>query len=117
MLLALFKLRDQVCGNTIEDVIIFIRKNFSKNSSISELAKRFNLSDTHFRRLFRNYTGRSPREFVTSLRISKAKELLLQNKKIKEVANIVGFEDKFYFMRVFRTVTGISPGRWQKDHI
>ena len=115
MLLGLFKLCDQVCEDTIEDVIIFLQKNFYKNISISDLAERFDLSDTHFRRLFRNYTGRSPREFVTSLRISKAKELLLQNKKIKEVAKIVGYEDVFYFMRVFKTVTGLSPGRWQKD--
>jgi AraC-like DNA-binding protein len=115
MLLSLFKLRDQFCEDTIENVIIFLRKNFYKNASISELAERFNMSDTCFRRLFRNYTGRKPREFITSLRISKAKELLLQDKKIKEVANIVGYEDIFYFMRVFKKVTELSPGKWKKS--
>jgi len=122
MLLGLSKLHEQKihsqdCENSIESVIVFLQKNFYQNISISELAERSNLSDTHFRKLFRSYTGRSPREFVTSLRVSRAKELLLQNKKIKEAANIVGYEDIFYFMRVFRAITGISPGRWQKDHM
>lgn len=122
MLLGLSKLHEQKINsqrseNTIENTIVFLQKNFYQDISISELAERADLSYTHFRKLFRNYTGRSPREFITSLRVSRAKELLLQNKKIKEVANIVGYEDIFYFMRVFRTVTGLSPGRWQKDHI
>ena len=122
MLLSLSKLHEQKihgqnCENTIENVIVFLQKNFYQNISISELAERSNLSYTHFRKLFRNYTGRSPREFVTSLRVSRAKELLLQNKKIKEIAKIVGYEDIFYFMRVFKDVTGTSPGKWQRDHM
>jgi AraC-like DNA-binding protein len=120
MILNLYKMSEKTSrnkdqDNAIEDAIVFLQKDFDKKIPISELAESFNLSDTHFRRLFRNYTGRSPREFVTSLRISKAKELLLQNKRIKEIAKIVGYEDVFYFMRVFKTVTGLSPGRWQKN--
>lgn len=121
MLLGLSKLNErQVRGqnfeNDVENVIVFLQENFHLNISISELAEKFNLSHTHLRRLFRSYTGRAPREFITSLRMSKAKELLLQNKQIKDVAAITGYEDIFYFMRVFKAVTGTSPGRWQKDH-
>jgi len=122
MLLGLSKLQEQKihsqhCENTIKSVVDFLQENFHQNISISDLAERFDFSYTRFRKLFRSYTGRGPREFVTSLRISRAKELFLQNKKIKEVANIVGYEDIFYFMRIFKAVTGVSPGRWQKDHI
>lgn len=120
VILDLFKMSEKVNwnkdqDNAIEDAILFLQKNFDKKILISELAESFNLNDTHFRRLFKNYTGRSPREFVTTLRISKAKELLAENKRMKEAAKIVGYEDVFYFMRVFKTVTGLSPGKWQKD--
>jgi AraC-like DNA-binding protein len=122
MLSGLFKLHEQNthnqhCENTVENAIVFLQQNFHKNISIPELAERVNYSNSYFRKVFRDYTGRSPREFITTLRMSKAKELLLQNKKIKEVAKIVGYDDIFYFMRIFRTVTGISPGKWQKYHI
>jgi AraC-like DNA-binding protein len=120
MILDLFKMSEKANlnkdqDNAIGDAILFLQKNFAKKIPISELAENFNFSDTHFRRLFRNYTGRSPREFVTTLRISKAKELLAENRGIKEIAKIIGYEDVFYFMRVFKTVTGSSPGKWQKN--
>ena len=51
-------------------------------------------------------------DFITSLRISRAKQLLAEGKSIKEVAALVGYSDVFYFMRIFKKVTGITPGQF-----
>ncbi len=96
----------------MEQVIAFLTAQYPRPLNIEALARRFNLSNPHFRRLFKQYTGRSPREFVTTLRISRAKELLSRGKSIKETAGLVGYDDMFYFMRVFKKTAGISPGKF-----
>lgn len=96
----------------MEQVIDFLRQSFQKDISIERLAKRFACSTTHFRRIFHAYAGRSPREFITSLRISRAKELLAQGKSIKQTAQLVGYQDVLYFLRVFKKTTGLSPRRF-----
>jgi two-component system, response regulator YesN len=75
------------------------------------------LSIDHCRRLFIKETGKTPSEYLTEKRINYAKLLLetrLRNNSIsvKEIANHVGFDDPYYFSRVFKKVTGKSPTKW-----
>ncbi len=79
---------------------------------ISRLSQRVGMSASHFRRLFKEHTGRSPQAFITALRISKAKELLAEGMRVGEVAEHVGYDDAFYFMRVFKQLTGVSAGKF-----
>lgn len=96
----------------MERMVSEIRKDFADDISIAEMAARFHLSPTHFRRRFREFTGLSPRRYIMRLRISKARELLAQGGSIKEAAGACGYEDVFYFMRVFKQITGIPPGQF-----
>ncbi len=96
----------------IEPILAFLADHCADQTAIDELARHFNLSPPTLRRLFKTHTGRSPREFVTSLRISRAKELLAQGRPIKEVAATVGYDDQFYFMKVFKKTTGVPPGKF-----
>jgi AraC family transcriptional regulator of arabinose operon len=98
----------------INQALKLIDQKLTGEISIHGLAKKFNLSEAHFRRLFMQKTGRNPKEYILSRRISRAKELLNQGKPIKEVASLLGFQDQFYFMRLFRKVAGCSPGKFQK---
>lgn len=100
--------------SSIDKAISYMRANYVKDISVSECARHANLSETHFRRLFKVRTGRSPKEFLISLRISKAKELLSQGVSIKETAASVGWDDEFYFMRIFKKIGGMSPGKFQR---
>lgn len=97
----------------IDKAVSYMRNNYTKNLSVSECAAEANMSESHFRRLFRQRTGRSPKEFITALRISKAKALLASGESIKRTAELVGWDDEFYFMRIFRKVSGISPGKFR----
>lgn len=96
----------------LEKTIELIENLPSKNFNIDELARFSGLSTTHFRRLFKSYTGRSPKDFIISSKISTAKRMLSSGKSIKETAFALGYNDIFYFMRIFRKYAGISPGRF-----
>ncbi|MBN1673548.1 MAG: helix-turn-helix transcriptional regulator [Kiritimatiellae bacterium] len=96
----------------MEDAVAHLRAHYAEAPAIPALARRAGLSSTHFRRLFRAYTGSSPKDFLTAQRVSKAKELLASGLPIKETAARVGYEDPFYFMRVFKKVVGVPPGRF-----
>lgn len=63
-----------------------------------------------FRKLFKSETGYSPHQYHLNLRINKAKELLQTTElNIKEIAYQTGFESEFYFSKLFRKKSGISP--------
>jgi AraC-like DNA-binding protein len=99
----------------ISAAVSWLTGNYAEEISILNLAERYGLSESHFRRYFRQHTGRSPREFITSLRISKAKELLKQGLTVKEASLAVGYRDMFYFMRIFKKVAGTSCGRFRTN--
>jgi len=99
----------------IEMVIAYIQRDPGKHFSLLELAEMCSISEPHFRRLFRRYTGRAPLEFITLQRISKAKELLIRGESIKAVGYAVGYKDPFYFMRVFKKNTGESIGSFIRN--
>lgn len=82
---------------------------------LTDLAGYCDLSVSHFSLVFRQTTGRSPLDYLIHLRIQRACNLLdLSGLKVKEVAARVGFEDVFYFSRVFRRVMGLSPSAYRK---
>lgn len=91
-----------------------ITENPCRDYSIVKLASECNMSPTHFRRIFDKYTGSSPKEFILSLKISRAKQLLSEGKSIKEAAELAGFNDIFYFMRAFKKMTGVTAGRFNR---
>lgn len=96
----------------IKKAVQFIRDHSGADIRITDIAAQYSMSITHFRRLFKRYTGRSPLQYRTQLRVSQAKQLLAEGRSIKETALAAGYNDVFYFMRVFKKYTGIPPGRF-----
>ena len=64
----------------------------------------------------RLYTGITPKQFILQKRINNA-ETLLQNKQysIKEIAQIIGYDNPLYFSRIFQRTIGISPSEYRKN--
>jgi AraC-like DNA-binding protein len=88
----------------------YIEENFDKNIIIDELAAMSHLSVTHFRRLFNQVYSMSPVEYLTMIRINKAKDLILSNKyTISEISEKVGYPYVCYFSRIFKKHTGVAP--------
>ncbi len=121
MVLALHDTQKQLVGEApgeprIEKALALIHDGFNRDTPIPDLARAVGLSTTHFRRQFRSYTGRSPLEYLRDLRMAEAQRLLREGLPIKQVAIAVGYEDPFYFMRVFRASIGTPPGSYARQH-
>lgn len=75
-----------------------------------ELARITCMSYSKFRKIFKEYTGFAPSQYIQEVRITMAKELLTNtSKSIKEIAIELGYENKDYFFTVFKKVTGSTP--------
>ncbi len=105
--------RHYVYNYRVREAVDFLRAHYREPMLMSKLAWQFNLSPSHFRRVFKDYTGNTPKELMTSLRISRAKELLSAGRQIKEVSGLVGYNDVFYFMRLFKKHVKMPPGRFR----
>ncbi len=84
--------------------------------SITTLADTCGLSRSHFTRAFKDTFGKSPYRWLTEYRIAKAKELLLSDDTIFEVAIKCGFSDQSHMTRIFQGVTGKTPGKWRRQN-
>ncbi|OHX63908.1 AraC family transcriptional regulator [Flammeovirga pacifica] len=75
-----------------------------------------NVSYSYFRKTFKEYTGLAPLQYHLNLKILKSKELLAgQQKKVKEVAFEMGFNSIYYFSRLFKQKTGVTPTKFQES--
>jgi AraC-like DNA-binding protein len=82
---------------------------------MQEVARELGLGYSFFRRLFKQYTGLAPGQYLIQLRLEKAKELLCDPERpIKQIAVEVGFESVYYFSRLLKEKTGVSPGFYRK---
>lgn len=105
-------------GGRLASAIDTIGQRFADpRLSIPALAKQCHLSVTHFRRLFKDRTGRSPSQYILSLKISAAKKHLAEGLSIKETAHAIGVKDEFYFMRLFKKHAGITAGAFAREVI
>lgn len=114
-------LRDKLCeyleerkknykNNTINHVKKYINGHLEDKLSLNEIASLHSISPSYLSALFKKYCDVGFSEYITQMKINKAKELLLkENYKVYEVSDMLGFESAFYFSKVFKKVTGYSP--------
>ena len=101
---------------SIECAVNIINEHISDPGlSVSYLSNRLNMSEVHLRRLFVKIHKASPVKYITGLRISSACEMLKgTNKEIAAIAEECGFSSGYYFSRVFKNETGMSPSNYRK---
>lgn len=93
----------------------FIQKNFGNDISLDELSRILNLSPYYFSKLFKEETGATFMEYLTNLRLEKAKELLKDcNLTMKEICGEVGYSDPNYFSRIFKKNIGMTPTEYRE---
>ena len=99
----------------IQMVQKYIQENFSNDISVTELASLCNLSESHFRKVFRTITGMTSIQYINMIKINIAKDLLISGEaNVSEAAIQTGFKDIFYFSRLFKIVTGEAPSRYKR---
>ena len=92
----------------------YIREHFTEEIDKDALAAMDGLGSSRYHALFRRLMGCTPAGYITSLRMSKARELLIDpDLSIGEVAALCGYADPLYFSRVFRREVGVSPSAYR----
>ena len=93
----------------------YINQKFSKEISLEEVAKYVDISSYYFSKLFKEEEGMNFIDYVTELRIGKAKQMLTEgNVSIKEVCIESGYTDPNYFSRIFKKVVGCTPTEYRE---
>ncbi len=89
-----------------------IMADYASSLTVRDLARRAGLSEARFRTLFRQYTGQTPKAYIQTFRLRKARALLQTNPllTVKEVAKQTGFGDAHYLHAVFKQAYGVTPG-------
>lgn len=99
----------------VENSIEFMEKNLEKKLTLNDLTSCSNLSKTQLTDIFKERTGYSPIDFFIRLKIQKACFYLdFTDMTISEIAEKIGYNDQYYFSRLFKKIMGRSPSEYRK---
>ncbi len=87
----------------------YIDENLGESLTIGDYAAHVHLSTSYFASLFKKTKGITVHQYVIREKINLAKKMLLQDRKVQEIASELGFEDRRYFTEVFKKLTGVTP--------
>jgi AraC-like DNA-binding protein/ligand-binding sensor protein len=94
----------------------YIQENFTKKISLKEIADIAGFSPPYFSSIFKEEMGENPSKYLNRLRVEKASRLLLEtDMSLSEIASCCCFEDQSWFSKIFKTYTGISPGKYRNQ--
>jgi AraC-like DNA-binding protein/uncharacterized RmlC-like cupin family protein len=117
-LLALLASRDSVIdadSNPLAGVLAFLEEHPSSHLTLTEMADLAALSPSRFSALFRQSTGMSPVRYQVGQRMRRARELLdLTSTPVAKIAQLLGYDDSFYFSRQFSKEHGMSPREYRR---
>ena len=100
--------------DVITKTINRMRNNINKKFTVEEMAASHSLSVSHFSNLFRKATGMPPIDYFIHIKMQKACQLLYTNgDKIRDIATGLGYDDPYYFSRIFKKYIGSSPEQYR----
>ena len=103
-------------SDIIESVKTYIKYNYDKPISFTEIATQYNFSQAYLSKIFKEQTGLPPKKYLNEYRINHARKLLLDSSiSIKDIAIKVGFDDQFHFSKNFKNTVGVSPHQFRTD--
>lgn len=99
----------------ITRAVNYINEHFKEDLSLEQLAKHSFVSVNQLCKLFKTHFNTTAAKYITAKRIMEAKKMLLQKKSVAETALACGFLDYANFIRVFKKLVGVSPGKYGKS--
>lgn len=102
-------------GSTTDDIIDYIHTHINERLTTDDLAKAANVSRRTLYNLFKKSKGKTPHEYIFNVKMNHAITLLNSGRySIKEIANMVGYDDSKTFSIVFKRWKGVSPSKFNK---
>jgi AraC family transcriptional regulator of arabinose operon len=102
----------------IEQSIAYMREHLNEPLQVSALAQSAHTSPSHFFVLFKRWVGSSPIDYFIRLRMQHAGDLLSATSlSVKQIAADLGYDDPFYFSRVFKSVHGVAPSDYRRQRV
>ena len=93
----------------------FMRQEFHRGPTLTEIAKQVHLSPFHFHRRFAELLGLTPKHYLLECQITEAKvQLLARKKELAQIATDCGFAHQSHFTSRFKQATGLTPTRWRR---
>jgi len=103
-------------GSKINKVMNYINQHLDESLSNEILAGAVHMAPNSLARLFKQQTGQTPQDFIRKKRVENASRLLYHSEQsIKQISAECGFNDRYYFTRVFSREMGVSPARYRKN--
>lgn len=100
----------------IRETIDYMKNNLDKTIRIEDFADLNKYSVSHFSKLFRLTTGMSPIEYFIHMKMQKACQLLYtEDSRVKQIAALLGYDDPYYFSRLFKKYMNTSPETYRKS--
>ena len=106
---------EEADGSAVEDAIAYVDAHYQEAITLEMLSDRFHISLSYLCRQFKLNRNRTFTEYMTQKRVSRACQLLRKTRlPVSEIGGQVGYEDYFYFSRVFKKLVGVSPSAYRK---
>ena len=94
----------------------YIWENYTRKLSLKEIAKASGLSAPYFSTIFKEEMGENLSSYLNRLRVARTVTLLTETgKSLNEIAKLCGFEDQSWFSKIFKSFTGMSPGKFREN--
>lgn len=106
--------REERKSSLVLNIISIIEREFKDLQLLTKLMNQSAFGYSHTSNIFKEYTGLSLKSFIIERRIEAAKEILLRGGSIRESSVAAGYDDEFYFSRIFRKYTGTTPRDFRK---
>ncbi|MDF2660826.1 MAG: hypothetical protein K0Q94_3617 [Paenibacillus sp.] len=105
-------------AQAVNRTIAYMHRSYHEEISIEQMAQDAGISRWQYNALFKSLTGTTPIDYLTELRINRAKALLVMpGQQLKDIAARAGFRDEYYFSRRFKQTVGMSPKHYAHSNM
>jgi len=98
----------------VNEIKKYMDESLGNNLNIGDIAARFYFSPQHLVRVFKDVTGKTPKDYETEIKIKKAMSLLQKQEEVSLIAEVLGYTSIHHFYRVFKNETGMTPLQYKE---
>ena len=107
---------ERLAIRTVKPSLVYMLTHLDQPLRVPELSRIADVSCSHFFALFKRATGQTPNSYFTRARMRRACKLLLETSlSVKEIAASLGYEDEFYFSRLFKSLHQLAPSYYREQ--